>query len=100
MVDEINVVLQGLQIIVFYKTNRAVYRPGNGKFDVEDIDPMVCTHLIYGFVGLSPTNEILVLDPYNDEVENWGRGKSIFLIVPSFLHFIFTVVYETKFDKI
>lgn len=34
---------------------------------------------IYGFVGLSPSNEILVLDPYNDEEENWGRGKSFFL---------------------
>lgn len=37
------------------------YRPGNGKFDVEHIDPQICTHLIYGFVGLSPTNEILTL---------------------------------------
>lgn len=49
-----------------------MYRPGNGKFDVEHIDPFACTHIIYGFVGLSPSNEILVLDPYNDLEENWG----------------------------
>jgi chitinase len=60
--------------MVCYYGSWAVYRPGRGKFDVENIDPQICTHLIYGFVGLSPSNEILVLDPYNDEEENWGKG--------------------------
>ncbi|CAL8099108.1 unnamed protein product [Orchesella dallaii] len=60
--------------LVCYYGSWAVYRPGNGKFDVESIDPFACTHIIYGFVGLGADNRIQVLDPYNDEEENWGRG--------------------------
>jgi len=60
--------------MVCYYGSWAVYRPGNGKFDVEDIDPFLCTHIIYGFTGLGADNRIMVLDPYNDLEENWGRG--------------------------
>lgn len=52
----------------------AVYRPGQGKFDIENIDPFVCTHLIYSFVGLADSGEIVVLDPWIDLEDNWGRG--------------------------
>lgn len=56
----------------------AVYRPGNGKFDVEDFDPMLCTHAIYGFAGLDEnTHEIVAIDPYNDLYDNWGKGGYI-----------------------
>lgn len=34
--------------IVCYYGSWAVYRPDAGKFSVEDIDPFVCTHVIYG----------------------------------------------------
>ncbi|KAG7177552.1 Chitotriosidase-1-like 3, partial [Homarus americanus] len=44
---------------------------GNGKFDVEAIDPAICTHLVFGFAGLS--NNKMVLDPYNELCENWGK---------------------------
>ena len=53
----------------------AVYRPGDGKFDVEDFDPMLCTHAIYGFAGLDEaTYTIMALDPYNDLYDNYGKG--------------------------
>ncbi|KAG7159660.1 Acidic mammalian chitinase-like 11, partial [Homarus americanus] len=39
-------------LMVCYYGSWAVYRPGNAKFDVEDIDPAICTHLIFGFAGL------------------------------------------------
>lgn len=52
----------------------AVYRPGNGKFDVEDIDPNLCTHVIYSFTGLSMQNEIQLLDAWNDVYDNYGKG--------------------------
>lgn len=58
--------------MVCYYGSWAVYRPGNGKFDVEHIDPFACTHIIYGFIGLGADNQINVLDPYNDLEENWG----------------------------
>lgn len=32
-----------------YYTNWAGYRSGDGKFSVDDIDPNLCTHLIYSF---------------------------------------------------
>lgn len=40
-------------VMVCYYGSWAVYRTGDGKFDVEDIDPQLCTHLIFGFAGLA-----------------------------------------------
>lgn len=49
-------VLATLAVVVYAKEKRmvcyygawAVYRPGRGKFVVEDIEPNLCTHLVYG----------------------------------------------------
>ena len=61
--------------MVCYYGSWAAYRPANGRFDVENIDPFLCTHLIFGFAGLRPyDNAIYALDPYNELCENWGRG--------------------------
>ncbi|XP_022662425.1 chitinase-3-like protein 1 [Varroa destructor] len=60
--------------VVCYYGSWAVYRPGDGKFPVEEIDPFVCTHLIYGFAGLGFDNRIKSLDSWNDLKENYGRG--------------------------
>lgn len=62
--------------MVCYYGSWAVYRPGNGKFDVENIDPNLCTHIIYGFTGLSWDNKIVALDPYNDLEENFGISST------------------------
>ena len=60
--------------MVCYYGTWAVYRPGNGKFDVEDIDTNLCTHIIYGFTGLGTDNTIQCLDPWNDLYEGGGKG--------------------------
>lgn len=61
--------------IVCYYGSWAVYRPDLGKFDVENIDPWLCTHLMYAFAGLNPsTYEIESLDTYNDLYDNYGKG--------------------------
>lgn len=66
---------QATKKVVCYFGSWAVYRPGNGKFDVETIDPHMCTHLMFGFTGIDAhTSKMIVLDPYNEEEENWGRG--------------------------
>ena len=52
--------------IVCYYGSWAVYRPGDGKFDVENIDPNLCTHAIFGFAGLDSNNKIKVLDSWNE----------------------------------
>ena len=45
--------------VVCYWGTWANYRPGNGKFTPEDIDPALCTNVIYSFAGLdSETNAI------------------------------------------
>nr|AHZ21076.1 chitinase [Eriocheir sinensis] len=60
-------------VMVCYYGSWAVYRQGDGKFDVEDIDPAICTHLIFGFVGLGSDNKIKVLDPWNELCDNYGK---------------------------
>jgi chitinase len=53
----------------------STYRWGSGHFDVEDIDPFLCTHLVFGFAGLNnSTYTIQSLDPYNDLTVDWGKG--------------------------
>ncbi|GFG35165.1 hypothetical protein Cfor_12741 [Coptotermes formosanus] len=52
--------------IVCYFESWATYRPGSGKFDVELIDPNLCTHLIYSFVGINSNAQVTILDPWND----------------------------------
>jgi len=60
--------------VVCYFEAWAVYRPGNGKHDVEDIDPNLCTHHIYTFAGLKGDHTIYSLDPWNDLYDNYGKG--------------------------
>lgn len=61
--------------IVCYFESWAVYRPGKGKYDVEDIDPHLCTHGIFCFAGLNASSyKIISLDPYDDLYDDYGLG--------------------------
>ncbi|XP_008556590.3 chitotriosidase-1-like [Microplitis demolitor] len=65
--------------IVCYFGSWSVYRPGNGKFDIGDVDPTLCTHLIYTFVGWNG-NDVKVLDPWNDlpnGLDGFGRFNAL-----------------------
>ena len=66
------------KVVMCYFGSWSTWRHGNGFFDVEDIDPFLCTHLVFGFAGLdSSTNKIKVLDTYNEldpGAPYWGRG--------------------------
>ena len=43
-------------------------RTGPGKFDVDDIDPNLCTHGFYGFADLdNSTWTIKIYDPWYDQ---------------------------------
>lgn len=44
----------------------AIYRPGDGKFEFEQIDAKLCTHLVYTFVGLTSDGDISILDSWLD----------------------------------
>lgn len=52
--------------MVCYLGSWAVYRPGDGKYDIENIDPTLCTHLIYTFVGINSDATIKILDSWNE----------------------------------
>lgn len=52
--------------VVCYHGSWSVYRPGNGKFKIEYIDPNLCTHGIYSFVGLAWDNSFQILDSWNE----------------------------------
>ncbi|XP_035793649.1 chitotriosidase-1-like [Anopheles albimanus] len=60
--------------VVCYVGTWAVYRHGLGRFDIEHINPHLCTHLMYGFFGINEDATVRIIDPYLDLEENWGRG--------------------------
>lgn len=49
-----------------------MHRSGDGKFDIENIDPFLCSHAIYAYVGLNENGLTKIMDPYNDI----QRGKN------------------------
>ena len=58
--------------IVCYHTNWSQYRPGSGKFFPENIDPGLCTHMVYAFAKL--TGNHLAAYEWNDDSTDWSVG--------------------------
>ncbi|CAB1345099.1 unnamed protein product [Coregonus sp. 'balchen'] len=52
--------------LVCYFTNWSQYRPGTGKYLPANVDPNLCTHLIYAFSIINPANELATFE-WNDE---------------------------------
>ncbi|XP_068598928.1 acidic mammalian chitinase-like [Brachionichthys hirsutus] len=50
-----------------YFTNWSQYRPGEGKFMPQDVDPFLCTTLIYAFSIINSNNELVTYE-WNDDV--------------------------------
>ncbi|KAA0200407.1 hypothetical protein HAZT_HAZT002176, partial [Hyalella azteca] len=64
--------------VVCYYSSWSTYREGNGKFEIEDIDPFLCTHAVYAFATLGDLNRITWADRYNDlcgETRNCGYQR-------------------------
>uniref|UniRef100_A0A672JC88 Acidic mammalian chitinase n=1 Tax=Salarias fasciatus TaxID=181472 RepID=A0A672JC88_SALFA len=58
--------LEGKSFLVCSFTNWSQYRPGIGRYLPSDIDPHLCTHLVYAFSIISPSNELATYE-WNDE---------------------------------
>jgi len=68
--------------VVCYIAEWANWRPGSGKFTVDNIDPMLCTHLVYAFAVLNmDRNAIESASPTYDLEENFGTGWCIWSTV-------------------
>ena len=54
-------------MMVCYFTNWAMYRPGIGQYKPENINPDLCTHIVYGFATLDhSTHKMKIFDSWAD----------------------------------
>uniref|UniRef100_A0A8C4XYD0 chitinase n=1 Tax=Gopherus evgoodei TaxID=1825980 RepID=A0A8C4XYD0_9SAUR len=60
----LNAQIGSAYLLTCYFTNWGQYRPGLGKFKPDNIDPCLCTHLIYALAGMS-NNQITTIE-WND----------------------------------
>uniref|UniRef100_A0A3Q2DR11 GH18 domain-containing protein n=1 Tax=Cyprinodon variegatus TaxID=28743 RepID=A0A3Q2DR11_CYPVA len=52
--------------LVCHMTNWAQYRPSGAKFTPDNIDPFLCTHVIYSLATINSFNQIIPIE-WNDE---------------------------------
>lgn len=57
---------KGERRVVCYYTNWSAYRQGPAKFLPDNINPYLCTHLVYAFGGLTSDSGIKPFDKYQD----------------------------------
>ncbi|XP_031787655.1 probable chitinase 10 [Nasonia vitripennis] len=61
--------------MVCYFTNWAWYRQGVGKFLPEDIDPNLCTHIVYGFAVLDYERLVIKMHDSWADIDNDFYGR-------------------------
>uniref|UniRef100_A0A7M5V7Q3 GH18 domain-containing protein n=2 Tax=Clytia hemisphaerica TaxID=252671 RepID=A0A7M5V7Q3_9CNID len=52
---------------VCYFTNWSQYRPGNAKYTAKNIDPGLCTHIVYSFAKINKETVSMEFTEWNDE---------------------------------
>lgn len=65
-----------------YFTNWAWYRNGQGKYLPEDINPNLCTHIVYGFAVLDYENLVIKAHDSWADFDNSEPKLEIIAIFP------------------
>lgn len=60
--NQINCVLNP-KVLCYYE-NWFVWRNGDGKMTVDDVDSSLCTHIVYAYMGVTASSEIFIQDPW------------------------------------
>ncbi|KAF0035476.1 hypothetical protein F2P81_013234 [Scophthalmus maximus] len=68
-------------MLVCHVTNWAQYRPSSAKFTTDNIDPFLCTHVIYSLATINSFNQISAVE-WNDE-QQYGRLQSLKNVNPA-----------------
>lgn len=66
-----------------YYSRWSLDRAAGGKISIENIDPCLCTHLVYAFAGLSEDNRIKPLGEEIEEIERYKELNSLRKINPN-----------------
>ena len=61
--------------VICYYINWSQYRSSGGRIAPEDVDPALCTHIIYAFAKLS--GGVLGPTEWNDISTTWSTGQNI-----------------------
>ncbi|XP_030275418.1 chitinase, acidic.1 [Sparus aurata] len=67
--------------LVCHMTNWAQYRPGGGKFTPANVDPFLCTHVIYSLATINSFNQLSPIE-WNDE-QQYGSLNSLKNVNPA-----------------
>ena len=61
------------KVMMCYYTNWSQYRPDDGKFTPEHVDPFLCTHILYSFAKVN--KDKIEAYEWNDESTEWSEGN-------------------------
>ncbi|KAI3383007.1 hypothetical protein SNEBB_004087 [Seison nebaliae] len=61
------------KLLVCYYTNWSQYRNGIAQFQPDDVDPHICTHIVYAFAKLDG-NQLAAFE-WNDDEQTWDIGN-------------------------
>ena len=74
-----------------------MYRSGTAKFTPQNINPYLCTHLIYAFGGLGKDDTIQPFDKYQDLEKGDLYYKKKQQITPHIISTFLSVIFVSIF---
>lgn len=84
--------------LICYMTNWAQYRPNNTKYVPTNLDPFLCTHVIYAFAAINTTTFEIRSFEWNDESKKGFIGTST-LISLFFPHFPYILTHFIQYNR-